>query len=118
MIDGREKYLREHFTTACILKGKVSYLEEIKKYIVDMYVRKGFLKMVKPTYSRKISITDEFQCIQKSFSQSDGLYLAFILRGEVLYCEQVYGFIHSFVEQGLVTMETTPYSKGKQFIRE
>jgi hypothetical protein len=47
MIDGKRRaYLREYFTTACILHGKITDLEEIKAYIVGAYVEKGLLEMI------------------------------------------------------------------------
>jgi len=55
MADGTQEkaYLAEHFTTGCILRGKIKDLEEIKRQIIEMYVETGCLRMIKPIYSQR-----------------------------------------------------------------
>jgi len=52
---GRNKreYFSEIFNFACVLRGEVKYLEEIKEYIVQEYVNKGVIKLIRPTYDKK-----------------------------------------------------------------
>ena len=52
---GRKKreYLSEIFNFACVLRGEVKYLEEIKEYIVQEYVDKGVVKLIRPMYDKK-----------------------------------------------------------------
>ena len=121
MVDGnRQKaYLVEHFTTACILCGKIEYLEEIKAHIIKTYIEPGLLKMIKPTYLRKApSVVTESQYQYKEQPEEvDGedYYLAFVLKGEIRHTEQVKEYISTYSEKG-VTLKMTPYSKEKQFI--
>jgi hypothetical protein len=123
MIDGKRKaYLREYFTTACILHGKVTDLEEIKAYIVGAYVEKGLLEMIRPTYSRKplcvvcesVSVYEKVHVLEGD----DESYLTFILRGEPRYTEEVKQYIAEYVNEGLIALETTGYTKEKQYIVE
>ena len=118
---GKKAYLKEHFTTACILCGKLQYLEEIKRYIIKTYVEKGVLKMIRPTYSkRSLSVVTESHYRRKEILESvpDGedYYLAFVLNGEVTYTEQVKEYISTYVEKGVIELEMTPYSKERQYI--
>jgi hypothetical protein len=46
------EYLSELFNFACVLRGEVKYLEEIKEHIIREYVQKGFVKLIKPTYQK------------------------------------------------------------------
>jgi hypothetical protein len=96
--NGRE-YFREYFNFGCILCGKVRYLEEIKGYIVDEYVKKGLVKLIKPTYSKRmLSIVDEeeWQAFRKgelhisekeNVNDGETFDFACVLRGEVKYLE-------------------------------
>lgn len=64
MNDEKERereYLNEFFNFAAVLRGDVKNLEEIKKYIVENYVNKGLVKLIKPTYDKKelYILTDE-----------------------------------------------------------
>ena len=118
---GKKAYLEEHFTTACILCGKIQYLEEIKRYIIETYVEKGVLKMIKPTYSkRSLSVVTEshYHLYEKQDSKGErgDFFLTFVLRGEVTYTEQVKEYIGTYVKKGVVSLEKTPYSKEKQYI--
>ncbi len=133
MADGTQEkaYLTEHFTTGCILHGKIRDLEEIKRQIIDEYVETGCLKMIKPVYSqRSLLIVGESELQVQSQSQlqlqlhqvkgdpshNHGFCLAFILNGEVKYCEQVREYISRYAEKGLITAVMTPYTKEKQYI--
>lgn len=56
----KEAYLHEYFNFACVLRGEVEHLEEIKTHIVNQYVSKGLVKLIKPTYSKeRIYLLDE-----------------------------------------------------------
>jgi hypothetical protein len=46
------EYLSELFNFACVLRGEVKYLEEIKEHIIQKYVQKGMVKLIKPTYQK------------------------------------------------------------------
>jgi len=128
MINGKVKereYLHEHFTVTHILYGKIEYLEDIKKYLIGTYVEKGLLRIIKPTYSKKclFAVNESHYSLYENQSSSeyenDGedYYFAYVLRGEVTYCEQVKKYITDvYVTKGLVGMTTTPYSKEKQYI--
>lgn len=64
MDDEKERereYLNEFFNFAAVLRGDVKNLEEIKKYIVENYVNRGLVKLIKPTYDKKelYILTDE-----------------------------------------------------------
>ena len=120
MKDGiRTEYLHEYFTTAYLLQGEITDLEEIKQYIIARYVNNGLLKLIKPTYStRTLSITRERGLERICKSQGDMYILGFILRGEVRHCEEITAYIRSYVEKGSVHLETSPYSKEKQYIVE
>ncbi len=48
-----KQYLSELFNFACVLRGEVKHLEQIKEYIVAEYVDKGLVKLIKPTYDKK-----------------------------------------------------------------
>ena len=48
----RREYLSEMFNFACILRGEVKHIEEIKEYIVREYVEKGLVKLIRPTYDK------------------------------------------------------------------
>jgi len=107
MADGKGKkaYLKEHFTIACILCGKIQYLEEIKKYIIKTYVKKELLIMIKPTYSkRSLSVVTEsdYHLYEKQGSESEpeNFFLTFVLRGEVTYTEQVKEYIGTYAKKG------------------
>jgi len=137
MADGTQEkaYLTEHFTTGCILHGKIRDLEEIKRQIIDKHVETGCLRMIKPVYSQSsLLIVSESELQVQSQSQSQlqlqlhqlkrdpshnhNFYLAFILNGEVKYCEQVREYISRYAEKGLITAVMTPYTKEKQYIVE
>ncbi len=119
-IDQRS-YLEEHFTTGCILCGKIQYLEEIKKYIIKTYVKNGLLKMIRPTYSKRpLSVVTESHYRKKEVSESvpdsEDYYFAFVLNGEVTYTGQVKEYIKTYVEKGVVELDVTLYSKERQFV--
>ena len=136
MADGTQEkaYLTEHFTTGCILSGKIRDLEEIKRQIIDKYVETGYLRMIKPVYSQSsLLIVGESELQVQTQSQlqlqlhhqvkgdpshNHGFCLAFILNGEVKYCEQVREHISRYTEKGLITAVMTPYTKEKQYIVE
>ena len=64
----RREYLSEIFNFACVLRGEVKYLEEIKEYIVQEYVDKGVVKLIRPTYDKEeiyIATDDEWKEYQK-----------------------------------------------------
>lgn len=48
-----KRYLSELFNFACVLRGEVKHLEKIKEHIIDEYVDKGLVKLIKPTYDKK-----------------------------------------------------------------
>lgn len=66
-----KEYLSELFNFACVLRGEVKHLEKIKEYIVQEYVLKGLVKLIKPTYEKReiYILTDEqwkeFQKLKK-----------------------------------------------------
>jgi hypothetical protein len=46
---------KEYFTEvnfSCVLRGEVTYLEEIKERITREYVEKGLVSLVNPTYDK------------------------------------------------------------------
>jgi hypothetical protein len=52
--NGNEKpYLSELFNFACVLRGEVKYLEKIKEHVIEEYVEKGLVKMIRPTYEKQ-----------------------------------------------------------------
>jgi hypothetical protein len=136
MRGGRRKkdkdYFHDYFTVACILHGGAKYLEEIKRYIIETYVVKDLLKLIKPTYSKlPLSVVNESQYYSykrrrrkplsrgRSNGEDGDFYLAFILRSEIIYLEQVETYIRdTYVTRGLVELTMTPYSKIKQYIVE
>jgi hypothetical protein len=67
----KKEYLSELFNFACVLRGEVKYLEEIKGYIVTEYVEKGLIKLIKPIYEKdKIYLVtseewEEYQKLKK-----------------------------------------------------
>ncbi len=56
-----KSHLLELFNFSCVLRGEVKYLEQIKEYIVQEYINKGLVKLIKPTYDKKeiYILTDE-----------------------------------------------------------
>jgi len=52
-MEEKRQYLSEIFNFACVLRGEVKHLEEIKEHIVNEYVEKGRVKMIKPTYNKR-----------------------------------------------------------------
>jgi hypothetical protein len=52
-MEEQKEYLSEIFNFACVLRGEVKYLEQIKEYIVAEYINKGLVKMIKPTYDKR-----------------------------------------------------------------
>jgi hypothetical protein len=59
--EDQEEYFCELFNFCCVLRGEVKYLEEIKEHIITEYVRKGKVKLIKPTYDKHelYILTDE-----------------------------------------------------------
>jgi hypothetical protein len=47
-MEEQKEYLSEIFNFACVLRGEVKYLEQIKEYI-----NKGLVKIIKPTYDKR-----------------------------------------------------------------
>ena len=69
-------YLLERFNFACVLRGEVKHLEEIKEYIVQKYVDKELVKQIKPTYDKKeiyILTNDQRKEYQRLKNKDDGL---------------------------------------------
>ncbi len=56
-----KSHLLELFNFSCVLRGEVKYLEQIKEYIVQEYINKRLVKLIKPTYDKKeiYILTDE-----------------------------------------------------------
>ncbi|MGC1122045.1 MAG: hypothetical protein WBA22_13220 [Candidatus Methanofastidiosia archaeon] len=52
-MEDQKEYLSELFNFACVLRGEVKYLEQIKEYIVAEYINKGLVKIIKPTYDKR-----------------------------------------------------------------
>jgi hypothetical protein len=52
-MEDKKDYLSELFNFACVLRGEVKYLEQIKEYIIHEYVDKELVKLIKPTYDKK-----------------------------------------------------------------
>ncbi|KYK33913.1 MAG: hypothetical protein HXS46_19315 [Theionarchaea archaeon] len=52
-MEDNKQYLSELFNFACVLRGEVKHLEQIKEHIVQEYVDKGLVKLIKPTYDKK-----------------------------------------------------------------
>ena len=114
-----DEYLVEIFNLAFVLHGELKDLEEIKHFIIKEYHNKKLLKLIKPTYAKEeFLIVDEteWQQIKKQMTkispdESDSFYLAFILRGEVEYLEE----IKNVIIQEPLECESI-YSKEKLFI--
>ncbi len=51
-MEERRRYLSEHFNFACVLRGEVKHIEEIKEHIIQEYVDKGLIKLIRPTYDK------------------------------------------------------------------
>jgi len=65
---GQKGYLSELFNFACVLRGEVKNLEKIKEHIVQEYVNKGLVKLIRPTYDKReiyIVSSDEWKEYQK-----------------------------------------------------
>ncbi len=70
------EYLVELFNFSCVLRGKVTYLEEIKERIIKEYVDKGLVKMIKPLYDKKdIYVLTETQWEEYQMLKKRGAYL-------------------------------------------
>ncbi len=71
------KYFQELFNFSCILLGEVKHLERIKKYIIQEYVKKGLIKLIKPTYNKEeihILTSDQWEEYQRLLkNREDGL---------------------------------------------
>jgi hypothetical protein len=66
----------EQFSFSCVLRGEVKYLEKIKEYIVQEYVGKGLVKLIKPMYDKKeiyIVTGEEWEAYQKLKKRDDRL---------------------------------------------
>ena len=69
-------YFKELFNFACVLRGEVKYLEKIKEYVVQEYVDKGLVKLIRPTYDKEeiyIVTDDEWKEYQKLKEKDDTL---------------------------------------------
>ncbi|MGD2247278.1 MAG: hypothetical protein PVF58_02655 [Candidatus Methanofastidiosia archaeon] len=77
-MEDKKEYLEEHFNFCCVLRGEVKYLEDIKAYIIQEYVKKGLVKVIKPTYDKhEIYILTakewkEYQKLKKKHTHSVG----------------------------------------------
>jgi hypothetical protein len=61
-MEDKKEYLSELFNFACVLRGEVKHLEEIKEHIIQKYVDNGLIKLIKPTYDKnEIYILTESQ---------------------------------------------------------
>ena len=49
----KERGGTENSDSSCILRGEVTYLEEIKDYITQKYVSKGLVTLANPSCSKK-----------------------------------------------------------------
>ena len=49
----QREYFSEIFNFACVLRGEVKYLEKIKEHVIEEYVEKGLVKLIKPTYEKQ-----------------------------------------------------------------
>lgn len=115
-------HYREYFNLGIVLRGDVNNLEEIKRYIIDTFVDKGLVKLIKPTYKKeKLCLVNEFEYKKykkpnrkKRINGSTCFYVAFILRGEVTYLEK----IKEYINQGSVEIITFTYEKDKLYIIE
>ena len=70
------KYLSELFNFACVLRGEVKHLEKIKEYIIQEYVDKELVKLIKPTYDKKeiyIMTNDQWKEYQRLKNRDNGL---------------------------------------------
>jgi hypothetical protein len=59
-----------------VLRGEVKHLERIKEYIIQEYVDKGLVNLIKPTYDKKelyIVTCDEWEEYQKLKKKDDRL---------------------------------------------
>lgn len=75
-MEDKRQYLSELFNFACVLRGEVKHLEEIKEHIIKEYVDKGLIKLIKPTYDKKeiYILTDtEYKEYQKLKKRDDRL---------------------------------------------
>ncbi len=74
---GDKVYLQELFNFACVLRGEVKHLEKIKEYIIQEYVDKGLIKLIRPTYDKKeiyILTSDQWKEYQRLLkNREDGL---------------------------------------------
>ena len=70
--DPLEKSIEEYFNFSCVLRGKVTHLEQIKEYIIREYVEKGHIKLIRPLYDKKelyiltVDQWKEYQTLKKS----------------------------------------------------
>ncbi len=71
-----KEYLTELFNFSCILRGKVTYIEEVKKRIIKEYVAKGHIKMINPVYDKKgLHILTETEWEEYQMLKKRGAYL-------------------------------------------
>jgi hypothetical protein len=105
MKDGtRTEYLHEHFSTAYLLQGEITDLEEIKQFIIARYERNGLPKLITSTYStRTVSIRNKQRVQERTLlkNRGDTFTLGFMLRG-VEHCEEITACIQSCMEKGAV----------------
>jgi hypothetical protein len=67
-MEDKKEYLEEYFNFCCVLRGEVKNLEDIKEYIIREYVKKGLVKLIKPTYDKNeiyILTAREWEVYQK-----------------------------------------------------
>ena len=68
---------RRHFSElnfACVLRGETKHLEKIKEYILQEYVNKGLIKLIRPAYDESelhIVTDDEWKEYQKLKEKRD-----------------------------------------------
>jgi len=111
MKDGtRTEYLHEHFSTAYLLQGEITDLEEIKQFIIARYERNGLPKMITSTYStRTVSIRNKQRVQERTLlkNRGDTFTLGFMLLG-VEHCEETTACIQSCMEKGAVHWRPCP----------
>jgi len=124
--DARDRgYFHEFFNAAFVLKGEIVHLEKIKMHIIENFVYEDTLGLVKPIYSKNpLIITDGYHFRTKKTEgceplleeplENDDFYLAFVLRGEVRYIEEVKEYIRNY--EGELGYAWTPYSEQRLFI--
>jgi hypothetical protein len=69
-----KRHVSELVNFACVLKGEVKHLEQIKFYIVQEYMDKGLVKLIRPTYEKNeiyIITNDQWKEYQRLKKKED-----------------------------------------------